>query len=157
MAELDVGYIVVIVLCSVLVVLLLVFVLTCVLLLRKKRLLCFKNREYTRPLLYSEREIQKSKKRKKRSAVQKKKKKTRIYQSISKGLRFPKRDPFASNYLENPMVDMEELEADWTNPAFDEFGAQMHDAVVTIQSWFRMIRYNNPAEIQARSGQLATY
>ena len=149
MPELDTGFIVIIVLGSVLVVLLFVFVLTCLLLLKKKRLLCFRSSGYARPFLHSDKELlsgrgrkgvgAKRRNRNRRSAQGKKK--SKIYQSISKGLKFPKRDPFASNYLENPMVDMEELDTDWTNPAFDKLGAQKHDAVVAIQSWYRMIRY----------------
>lgn len=153
MVELGSGIIAVIVLGSVLVSLLLLFALTTVLLLRKKRLFCFKRQAYTRPFLQTDRNYGKHyghKKKKKGRLLQEANRKGATtgnksnptgYQSFSKALRFPKRDPFANSYLENPMLDMEELDTDWTNPAFDRSRAERFDAVITIQSWYRMIRY----------------
>ena len=145
---LEPGFIAVIVLGSVLALLLFAFAATSVVLLRKKRLLCFRHAGYTRPFLHSDLDFPR---RRGKSRIpldwrhgkkNKKKKKTQHYQSFSKGLKFPKRDIFARNFLENPMVDTDELDADWTNPAFDEAAAYIHDAAVSVQSWYRMIRYS---------------
>ena len=38
------------------------------------------------------------------------------------------------------MVNMEDFNTDWTNPAFDEERAQIFDAAVVIQAWYRMVR-----------------
>ncbi len=150
--QIDGSIIAVIVLGSVLVILLLLFVLTSLIVVRKKRLLCFKRNDYGRPFLHTDRELEKRrgrldkdsrlpygkkvpKKNKKRA-----KRKNEGYQSFSKALMFPKRDPFAKSFLENPMIDSEELDMDWTNPAFDAARAQKYDAVLSIQSWYRMLR-----------------
>lgn len=149
----DGGIITVIVLVSTLVVLVLVFVLTSVVVVRKKRLLCFRRNEYTRPFLLTDRDLEKRRGRLGRDSrvpysrrAPKKRRKNRPnqknegYQSFSKALKFPKRDPFAKSFLENPMIDSDELNMDWTNPAFDAARAQKFDAVLTIQSWYRMLR-----------------
>lgn len=143
MAELDIGIIIVIALGSILVVLLLLFMLTSFVVMRKKRLLCFKRNEYHRPFRLVDREPGRHwrKSRQRAHGNKNAKKGDYKYQSISRALRFPKRDPFASSYLENPMVDMEELNTDWTNPAFDKRQGQKFDAAIAIQSWYRMIRY----------------
>ena len=143
----DVSTIIVAVLGSVLVILVLLLGFTTVILLRKRRVLCFKNSNS----LYSNRELQRRHGRRKRKSNQARrhkkrdhaKRKTKSYDSLRKALMFPKSDPFANKHLENPMVNTEELDVDWTNPAFDEEGARAYDAVVTIQSWYRMIRYSN--------------
>ena len=148
--EIDEGIIAVIVLVSVLVLLILLFALTSLVVVRKKRLLCFKRDEYARPFLLSDRDLERRRGKESRLPYGKGPKKKRKsqpnrrkdgYQSISKALRFPKRDIFAQSLLENPMIDMDELDVDWTNPAFDASRAQKYDAVLTIQSWYRMIRY----------------
>lgn len=149
MAELGDEIIVVIVLGSALVILGLILTLATLLLMRKKRVLCFKHRS-ARPFLFQElggrrhgRGKRSSKQpfgQKKRSQAKKKSNKNKYYQSLSKALKFPNWDPFAGHSLDNPMINTEDLDMDWTNPAFDEEGARKHDAVITIQSYFRMIR-----------------
>jgi hypothetical protein len=65
------------------------------------------------------------------------------YHSYGKAPRFPKSDPFTNKFLENPLIADDEFDMDWTNPAFDSEGARVYDATIIIQSWYRMIRYDN--------------
>lgn len=152
MVELEGGFIVAITLASALVLLLLVFLATSLLVIRKKRLFCFRRDHEDGPFrLPDKNELQGGWKRKKLPFEQKhkhkrKKKakggnKSKHYQSLSRLPKFPSSDPFANKFLENPMVDMDDFNMDWTNPAFDKEGAQIRDAATTIQSWYRMIRY----------------
>ena len=148
MAELDTGGIVAIAAGSLLVVLFVVFLFTLLLVLRSKGLLCFKKNPYKRPFLHSDREMRKrhgnSKvplgRRSKRRPFDGKKA-SNNYRSIGRAVKFPKRDPFANKYLENPLVSMDDFEVDWTNPAFDETRALKFEATIAIQSWYRMVRY----------------
>lgn len=150
MAQLEVGFIIVIVLGSVLLLMVLLFAFAFLLVLRTKRLLCFK-RKYSSPFLLSDKAPQGGYKRNSKlpfdQKAQKKSKKlskaggkANNYQSFGRAVKFPGRDPFANKLLENPMVNMEDLDMDWTNPAFDETTATKFDAVVSIQSWYRMVR-----------------
>ena len=141
MAELEAGLIAAIVLGSVLGALLLIFALTLLVVLRTKRMLCFKRNEYRRPFLLSDRElIRRNGGLKKQKKPSNRRKKVKNYQSFGRAVKFPKRDPFANKFLENPMVDVDDLDMDWTNPAFDADVAQKFEAVITIQSWYRMVR-----------------
>lgn len=147
MANLEVSLIVVVALSSVLVLLVGIFLLALLIVLKTRRLLCFKRNAYQRPFLYSDRELRrKNKNRNSRLPFgQKKNKKPdkaeSNYRSIGRAVKFPKRDPFANKFLENPMVSMDDLNMDWTNPTFDETRAVRFEAAVVIQSWFRMARY----------------
>lgn len=149
MVELDTGLIAVIALGSVLIALLLVFMLVSLAVLWQKRLLCFKRGEDTRAFLLADKGLERRHGRFRRNSAlpyaqkkRRKSRKTRVkhYQSLGKAVKFPKRDPFASKYLENPMVDMDELDVDWSNPAFDEVTAKKFEATILIQSWYRMTR-----------------
>lgn len=146
MAELEAGLIIAISLGSVLVLLLVIFLLTLVVVLKTKRLLCFKRNAYHRPFLHSDRERKRGLKKKTRlpfgikSGSPIKGKRSNLYQSIGRAAKFPKRDPFANKYLENPMVSMDDFDMDWSNPAFDEITALKFDAAIAIQSWYRMVR-----------------
>jgi hypothetical protein len=145
MAELDRRTtIIVISLGSVLAVLLVLFFLSLLVVLKTKRLLCFKRSGYQRPFLHSDREKRRytknhSKGKKKRKPVPGKRTRN-DYQSIGRAMKFPKRDPFANKFLENPMVNMDDFDMDWTNPTFDESSALKFEATVAIQSWYRMVR-----------------
>ena len=154
--ELDDGVVAVIALGSVLVLLLVVFMLVSLVVLRQKQLLCFKRSRNGRAFLLSDKNLERRrggfkrnselhyarKKRKKTKQPRgKRREQTKHYQSLGRAVKFPKRDPFASKYLENPMVDLDELDMDWSNPAFDEDTAQKFEAAVSIQSWYRMTRY----------------
>lgn len=143
MAELEVGLIIAIVLGSILVLLLVAFLLSLLVVLRTKHLLCFKKNAYHRPFLHSDRERKRGLKKKTRPPFISSRgpaKGKEYYQSIGRAVKFPKRDPFASKFLENPMVSMEDFDMDWSNPAFDETRALKYDAAVAIQSWYRMVR-----------------
>lgn len=143
---LETEYIVLIVLVSVLILLLLVFlVLTCVF-LRKRRALCFRDRDdEEKPFVLPDKMLleRHGKKRREAPAVGKGGKKAkgrRLRLGESPNLRRPQGDPFAHNYLENPMLDGEEMNVDWSNPVFDAERSRNRDAAVCIQSWFRMVR-----------------
>ncbi len=153
MVALDTGIIAAIVLASLLVLLVLAFLLTSLFVLRRKRLLCFKRRGRSgdvQPFLLNDKKRQKGRGAWKQNEAtpferkeKKKKKQTKKknYQSFSKPPKFPQRDPFAAKFLENPMVTSDDLDADWSNPAFDMQGAVIRDAAITIQAWYRMVRY----------------
>lgn len=151
MAELEIGETVAVAAGSLLIVLFVVFLITLLLVLKTKNLLCFKKNPYERPFLHSDRELRRRHKNSKlplgRKSKQKKrrpfdgKKPNNKYQSIGRAVKFPKRDPFANKYLENPLVSMDDFEMDWTNPTFDENRALMFEAAIAIQSWYRMVRY----------------
>ena len=143
MAALETGIIVAIALGSLLVVLLLLFSLTSLCVMRRKKVFCFKRRgSEVKPFLLSDRELEKRHGAWKRKDAQRKrlKDKKKNYHSLSRPPKFPKRDPFVGKFLENPMVTTEDLDVDWSNPAFDMQAAVQRDAVITIQSWYRMVR-----------------
>ena len=148
MATLDTGRIVVIALASVLVFLIVAVFVIALVLMKKRSLLCFKRKTNVRPILLSDRELEarygprKQRRRNKNRAKSKasRKKSRGQYQSLGRSSMFPKSDPFANKYLENPLVDDDEFNVDWSNPAFDEEGSRLYDAAVMIQSWYRMIR-----------------
>lgn len=149
-------YIVVIVLGSVLLLLLLVFLLLVCLLARRRRILCFrrKDREHKPFVLpdkklverYGQKQAQgkagarggRGREKPKGKGGGKAKGKLRLGESPD--LRKPRGDPFAHNYLENPLIDDEEMNVDWSNPVFDVEKSRSRDAAITIQSWYRMIR-----------------
>ena len=143
-------YIVVIVLGSVLVFLILLFLFLVCVLLRKRRALCFRNRDdEERPFILPDKTLEEryAKKRKeaqaqKKRAGKKAKGKQMKYSRLgqSPALRRPSGDPFAHNYLENPMLEAEEMNEDWSNPVFDAERSRNRDAAVCIQSWYRMVR-----------------
>ena len=146
--NLETEYIIVIVLGSVLVLLLLLFLVLLCVFLRKKRALCFRGRgEGGRPFVLPDKKLEEryGKKRKRTSPGKggkapkgKQLKYSRLGQSPA--LRRPRGDPFAHNYLDNPMLDEEDMNEDWSNPVFDAARSRNRDAAVCIQSWFRMIR-----------------
>lgn len=148
--SLETEYIIVIVLGSVLVLLLLVFLCLLCVFLRKRRALCFRNRgrEDHKPFVLPDKALlerygrKKPKKASPGKAGNKAKGKQLKYSRLgqSPALRRPRGDPFAHNYLENPMLDEEGINEDWSNPVFDAERSRNRDAAVCIQSWFRMIR-----------------
>ena len=139
--------VIVIVLVSTVSLLLVAIVLAALLLAYKRRILCFKRRL---DQLHSDLErygpIRNKNKRGRRKNFDRKKqkggkcKRKGKYHSLGKAPRFPRCDPFTNRFLENPMVADDEFDMDWTNPAFDSEGAKVHDATITIQSWYRMVR-----------------
>ena len=149
MAELDTGIIAAIVLGSLLLLLVFAFLTASVFMMRRKRLLCFKREDITKPFLRTNKGLEQRHGAWKKQNVQpynkKRKRKGRSkktnYQSLGRPPKFPKRDLFAGKLLENPLVTSDDLDADWSNPAFDMQGAVIRDAATTIQSWYRMIRY----------------
>lgn len=146
MASLDTGRIIVIALASVLVVLLITVLVITLVMMKKRNLLCFKKNVHARPILLSDRELEarygpKRKRKKSKNKAKSRKKEKVKYHSLGRLSSFPKSNPFANKPLENPLVDDEEFDMDWTNPAFDVEGGRLYDAAVIIQSWYRMIRY----------------
>ena len=149
MEELDTTYIVVIVLVSIVLVLLVTIVVAALVLVYRRRIWCFKRRIDQARLLESDLgrygPVSKNKRHKQRKAFsRRKKRRTRQKKgktnSLGKAPRFPKSDPFTNRFLDNPLIADDEFDMDWTNPAFDNEGARLYDATVTIQSWYRMIR-----------------
>lgn len=148
---LSTEYIIAIVLGSILVLLLLVFLCLLCVFMRKKRLLCYREDE-ERPFVLPDKKLEerygrqlqhRGKSKSPRKAVKKNKKAIK-YSKLgqSPALRRPRGDPFAHNYLENPMLDDEDgMGEDWSNPVFDSARSRQRDAAICIQSWFRMIRF----------------
>ena len=152
MAELDTNYIIVIVLVSIVLLLLVTIIVAALLLVYRRRMWCFKRRLNQTRLLQNdlERYGPSRKKRKYDKAFGGKKHKKRKhkkhrnkgkYHSLGRVPRFPKSDPFSNKFLENPLIADDDFDVDWTNPAFDSEEARVFDATITIQSWYRMIRY----------------
>lgn len=143
---LETEYIVLIVLVSVLVLLLLVFLTLVCVFLRKRRALCFRDRnDDEKPFVLPDKTLQERHRKKRREAPAmgkggKKAKSKHLRLGESPALRRPRGDPFAHNYLENPMLDGEEMNVDWSNPVFDAERSRNRDAAICIQSWFRMVR-----------------
>ena len=139
-------YIVVIVLASVLLLLVVVFVVVMLLLAKKRRAFCFRRRDETaEPFLLTDKELEAAYPQ---EFVRKPKKISRPFSRPKNRLRYEritgdpsKKDPFVGKTLENPMIDDEELDMDWTNPAFDAERSNFFDAAVVIQSWYRMARW----------------
>lgn len=157
MAALETEYIIVIVLGSVLLLLLLVFLLLVCLLVRRRRMLCFKRKEADqKPFVLPDKKLVERYGQKRprggkagvrggRGGEKQKgkgggKAKGKLKLGESPDLRKPRGDPFAHNYLENPLVDDDEMDMDWSNPVFDVEKSRSRDAAITIQSWYRMIR-----------------
>ena len=142
-----------VVLVGIILILLVALALSALLFLKKRRKLCFKERyDDVKPFLRTDEQLESRaskagwfyqyKKQKKSAGKTNKKKNSKVrYHSIGKTPRFPKSDPFANKFLENPMVNEDDFDEDWTNPAFDSAHAQVRDAAVTIQCWYRMIRW----------------
>ena len=152
MAEVNLKteYIIVIVLGSVLLLLLLVFLCLMCVLMRRRRALCFRKRDSDQqPFILPDKTLEqrygknhvrgKSSSDKGKKAKGKQLKYSRLG-GQSPNLRIPQGDPFAHNYLSNPMVDEDEMNVDWSNPVFDTEKARNRDAAICIQSWFRMVR-----------------
>ena len=148
-------YIVVIVLASILLLLLLVFAVAVCIFTKRRRLLCFKTDQAARPFLVTDQQLEArfqgkrnqrdsafSHKRKSKPAARKKKKsKGNKREFRYEPLQSPrKKDPFADGSLGNPLIDEEEFDEDWSNPAFDAERARLYDSSVVIQTWFRMVR-----------------
>lgn len=146
---LETEYIVVIVLGAVLTLLILLFLFLVCVLLRKRRALCFRNRgDEERPFILPDKTLEERYAKKRREAQAEKKrggKKRKGKQPYSRlgqspDLRRPSGDPFAHNYLDNPMLEAEEMDEDWSNPVFDAERSEKRDATICIQSWYRMVR-----------------
>lgn len=115
---------------------------------------CFKRRLDQARLLQSDLErygpVRKKKRYKRNRIFERKRQKRKSwkhknkskYHSLGKAPRFPKSDPFTNKFLENPLIADDEFDMDWSNPAFDSEGATMYDAAITIQCWYRMVRYD---------------
>lgn len=153
MAALATEYIVVIVLGSVLLLLLLVFLLLVCLLVRRRRMLCFRRKDGEhQPFVLPDKKLVERYGQKRprgkagarggrgREKLKGKGGKGKLRPGESPDLRKPQGDPFAHNYLENPLIDDEEMNTDWSNPVFDVEKSRSRDAAITIQSWYRMIR-----------------
>ena len=147
MAEVRTEYIIVIVLGSVLVVLLVLFLCLLLIFLKKRRALCFRARGYgDKPFVLPDKTLEERYGKKRRGGSPAKggkgKGKQLKYSRLrpSPALQRPRGDPFAHNYLENPMLDDEGMDEDWSNPVFDAARSRNRDAAICIQSWYRMIR-----------------
>lgn len=151
--NLSTEYIIAIALGSVLVALLLVFLCLLCVFFRKKRVFCFRRRggdEEGRPFVLTDKILEERYGKKKRRRHKSRssggkggKRKSVKYSRIGRSpdLRRPRGDPFAHNYLENPMADdVDGMGEDWSNPVFDAERSQQRDAAICIQSWFRMVR-----------------
>ena len=142
--QLEFEYIVVIVLASILVLLVIVFFAAMLLFIKKRRMFCFSRDVEAKPFLIPDKQMEQSyRKNEKRGGLpfSPSKKGAHKYQPLDSSAFLSKRDPFANKILENPMVNEDDLDADWTNPAFDVERSQLFDAAVTIQSWHRMMRW----------------
>ena len=155
MAELATQYIVVLVLGSVLLLLVGVFLALLCLVMKRRRLLCFRREDRDHePFILPDKKMEERRGKRglnKEGLGDKKKPKTKGGAKVrskarpggSPGLRKPRGDPFAHNYLSNPLVEEEEMNTDWSNPVFDIEKSRSRDAAMSIQSWYRMIRYCN--------------
>ncbi len=139
-----------VVLISVVLLLVITIAVVALLLAYRRRMLCFRRRLDQSKLLQSDLErygpMKRHGRRKKfdrKKPKRRKHKRKGKYQSYGKAPRFPKSDPFTNKFLENPLIADDEFDMDWTNPAFDSEGARVYDATIIIQSWYRMIRYDN--------------
>lgn len=153
-------YIIVIILASILVVLLVVFCLASLIFVKKRQILCFKRGSAAKPYIRADQQLQAG-----YGLVEEIKPKSRRVSGLKKGKRgdyqrlegrppsASKRDPFANELLQNPLVHEEELTGDWSNPAFDTERSQLYDAAVTLQSWYRMRRYGYSSYITMQSGE----
>ena len=156
MVELATQYIVVIVLGSVLLLLVGVFLALLCLVMKRRRALCFRREDRDHePFILPDKKMEERLGRKglnkegTRGLGNKEKPKTKggakarskARPGGSPGLRKPRGDPFAHNYLSNPLVEEEEMNTDWSNPVFDIDKSRSRDAAICIQSWYRMIRY----------------
>ena len=105
--------------------------------MRKRQFLCFKKakkkqKREDEEILYSYDES---------NVVPRRRKK--INEKLGEHRKFS--DPFASQFSDPLQMEFQEgKEYDtnlWKNPLFDVRGARMKDAAITIQAWWRMIRY----------------
>ena len=145
--------VIVVVLISIVLLLLITIAVVALLLAYRRRMLCFKRRLDQSKLLQSDLErygpIRDKKRHGRRKKLDRRKpkrgknKRKGKYHSLGKAPRFPRSDPFTNKFLENPLIADDEFDMDWTNPAFDSERARVYDATIIIQSWYRMIRYNN--------------
>ena len=147
----NTSYTVAIVLISIVLILLVTIVVAALILVYRRRMWCFKRRLDQARLLQRDLERYGPVRKKKRNRILERKRQKRKlrkyknkskYHSLGKAPRFPKSDPFTNKFLENPLIADDEFDMDWTNPAFDTEGAIMYDAAITIQSWYRMVRYD---------------
>ncbi len=148
---LGVEYVIAITLASILLVLVVVLCLAFVVFLKRKRILCFKRdgRGVDKHFARSDQQLEaayglargRKPKGKNISPLKRKEKHSHQYQRLDgRPPSASPRDPFANDVLENPLVHEEELDADWSNPAFDTGRSQLYDAAITLQSWYRMRR-----------------
>ena len=136
MAVLPTGTIVIIVLACILVAMVAAFTVVMVIFTKKRRMLCFKE-DMATPFERDPR----YRYQKKRKEVRKKNEKVHKgprYQHLPRSPKFRKHE---SQPLQNPLLEDDDYNQDWSNPVFDMEGAQLFDAAVSIQSWYRMIRY----------------
>ena len=136
-----------VVLGSIIVLLVIALVVSACLFLKKRRKLCFgETFEDQKPILSSDNKAQDKvwpfkKKAAKPKPKKRKKHEKGKYRSLGRAPPRFKTDPFAKGLMENPLADDFDQEEDWTNPLFDTEKAAVRDAVICIQSWYRMIRY----------------
>ncbi len=143
----NITIIVPVVLGSIIVLLVVALVVSACLFLKKRRKLCFgETFEDEKPILSSDNKAQdkvwpfKNKPAKPKPKKKKKHEKGK-YHSLGRAPPRFKSDPFAKSSMVNPLADDFDQEEDWTNPLFDTEKAAVHDAVICIQSWYRMIKY----------------
>ncbi|XP_064394843.1 low density lipoprotein receptor adapter protein 1-like isoform X2 [Halichondria panicea] len=146
----NITIIVPVVLGSIIVLLVVALVVSACLFLKKRRKLCFgETFEDEKPILSSDNKAQdkvwpfKNKPAKPKPKKKKKHEKGK-YHSLGRAPPRFKSDPFAKSSMVNPLADDFDQEEDWTNPLFDTEKAAVHDAVICIQSWYRMIRVRIP-------------
>ena len=145
-------YIIVIVLASILLLLLLIFAVAVCVFAKKRRMLCFKRDLAAKPFLVTDQQLEagyKGKQKQRGKAFSRakpagNKRKSKGDKSSNyryEPLRSPrKKDPFADGILDNPLIEEDEFDVDWSNPTFDSERSRRYDAAVIIQTWFRMIR-----------------
>lgn len=105
---------------------------------RRKRIWCFARTERkTQPLpFHTPAEIQSRLQHKRRLRGFKGNRKTKLDHSIKKALLSDQ----SEGDVQNPLVGVDELEDDFTNPVFDVEAATYLDAAINIQSWWRMLK-----------------
>lgn len=155
---LDLEFIIVIILGGIVILLILVFLIAMLIFMKKRRMMCFGRDAAAKPFVVTDKQLEAGwrgrQRQKSRPFSQarpshakpkgKRGKRGKVggrYTPLRGSPAAPKKDPFAKGFLENPMVDDEELDVDWTNPAFDENRARLYDAAVSIQCWYRMVRW----------------
>ena len=105
---------------------------------RSKKIWCFARAERkTQPLrFHTPAEIESRLQHKRRLRGFKGSRKSRLDNSIKKALLSDQ----TNGDVQNPLVGVDELNDDFTNPVFDVEAARYLDAAITIQSWWRMLK-----------------